>query len=370
MIGIIYYILAILYAYLFLRFRCGLIQNQSMPDAGKKTSEKLSIVVAFRNEESTLDTLLNSLANQTLKDFQLILVNDHSTDNYKPIIDKWSCVFPDFLLIHLEEGYGKKIAISKGVQHAKCNNILVTDADCDLPEDWSRLMGHSLDENNEVQLVAGIVSLSGNSFFQRLQQLEFASLIASSVGAANQNMAFMLNAASMGFKKSFYLSVLKELLSVPSPSGDDVFLLSACKRNHTRGFRYIFDPSILVKTPAKTTLRAFLSQRIRWASKATYYKDPLIKKIAILVGVTHIALLLGAVSLLLNDSVVYPFFIFVCIKLVFDFLLLHRYLQIVQQLHLLNYFLIVEFVLPFYIIFVGISSQFVKYSWKDRIYRH
>ncbi len=370
MIGIFYYILGILYAYLFFRFYRGLKQGTAPSITSEEPKDKVSIVIAFRNEEPSLSTLFASLARQTQQNFQLILVNDHSTDNFMPIIDEWSDVFQEFTLVHLDKGYGKKYAIAKGVLHAKYDNILVTDTDCVLPVDWVRIMLQSLSGHLEVKLVAGIVSLSGNSFFQRLQQLEFSSLIASSVGAAKQNRGFMLNAASMGFKKSFYLDVMNELLSTPTPSGDDIFLLSACKRNYTNGFCYISDPSILVNTPAKSTLRDFLSQRIRWASKTAYYKDPLIKRVALLVGFTHLALLLGAIGIFFFNGIIYPFLSLLILKLIIDFLLLYRYLRGIQQLYLLNYFLIVEILLPFYIIFVGISSQFVKYTWKDRSYSH
>ena len=50
---------------------------------------KVSIIVPVYNVEKYLDKCLNSLANQTLKDIEIIVVNDDSKDNSSQIIEKY-----------------------------------------------------------------------------------------------------------------------------------------------------------------------------------------------------------------------------------------------------------------------------------------
>lgn len=50
---------------------------------------KYSFIVPVYNTEKYLERCLDSLANQTLKDFEIIVVNDGSTDDSKSIILKY-----------------------------------------------------------------------------------------------------------------------------------------------------------------------------------------------------------------------------------------------------------------------------------------
>ena len=51
--------------------------------------KKVSIIVPVYNVEKYIDKCLNSLVNQTLKDREIIVVNDGSPDNSQSIIDKY-----------------------------------------------------------------------------------------------------------------------------------------------------------------------------------------------------------------------------------------------------------------------------------------
>ena len=50
---------------------------------------KVSIIVPVYNVEKYLDKCLTSLVNQTLKDIEIIIINDGSTDNSQTIIDRF-----------------------------------------------------------------------------------------------------------------------------------------------------------------------------------------------------------------------------------------------------------------------------------------
>ena len=50
---------------------------------------KVSVIVPVYNVEKYIDKCLASLVNQTLKDIEIIVVNDGSPDNSQEIIDKY-----------------------------------------------------------------------------------------------------------------------------------------------------------------------------------------------------------------------------------------------------------------------------------------
>tara|TARA_R110002049_G_scaffold294278_1_gene480838 strand:+ start:102 stop:1214 length:1113 start_codon:yes stop_codon:yes gene_type:complete len=370
MIGILFMACAVVYAITFLGYFVGLGVAFNYKAQPYTSDLNATVIIAFRNEANSLSQLLDSLLSQTDQNFQLILVNDHSSDHYLSIIRQYEERFLDFQLIELDQQEGKKAGIKAGVCAAKYELIITTDADCTLPLNWINHWKESFKKNAHLKLAAGIVTLTGNTFFEKLQQLEFTSLIASSIGAANNDKAIMLNAANMVYRKDFYLEVSEELDAIPSPTGDDIFLLEACKKKYPDGFAYLQETSLIVNTPAKKTLKEFLFQRKRWASKTKYYRDLHMKKVALIVGITNLLLLIGGIGSFFSYTLWLPFLVLFTVKLLVDYSLLYRYLKGIQQLNLLNYFLIVELILPFYIIFVAFTSQKGSYNWKDRTYKN
>lgn len=115
----------------------------------------ISIVVAAHNEENNLPKLLSALSSQNHECYEVILVDDRSTDSTLKI----SLEFPHIRTLHLKEtpiGWtGKKYAIDQGIRSAQHEWILLTDADC-LPtsNDWVSLMAGSLKRGTEI--VVGI----------------------------------------------------------------------------------------------------------------------------------------------------------------------------------------------------------------------
>ena len=55
---------------------------------------KVSVIVPVYNTEKYLRKCIDSLLNQTLKDLEIIIVNDSSPDNSQEIIDEYVAKFP------------------------------------------------------------------------------------------------------------------------------------------------------------------------------------------------------------------------------------------------------------------------------------
>lgn len=91
---------------------------------------KLSIVVPVYNVEKYIDKCVMSILNQTYKDFELILVDDGSTDNCPQIIDNYKKEDPRIVAFHKENG-GLMSAWKYGVMHSNGKYIGFVDSD-----DW------------------------------------------------------------------------------------------------------------------------------------------------------------------------------------------------------------------------------------------
>lgn len=101
----------------------------------KPTDKKVSIVIPCRNEEKNIANLLKNLMSQKIKPFEIICVNDHSTDNTSSVISSFEGVRLLDLMCKPEDWKGKPFALTEGAKIAKGEVILFLDADVTLGED-------------------------------------------------------------------------------------------------------------------------------------------------------------------------------------------------------------------------------------------
>lgn len=93
----------------------------------------VSVIVTIYNSEKTLRRCLDSLRNQTLRDFEVILVDDGSTDRSAQICDDYVSLDSRFCVIHKLNG-GVSSARQCGLDHVQGKYVIHVD-----PDDWVEL---------------------------------------------------------------------------------------------------------------------------------------------------------------------------------------------------------------------------------------
>ena len=89
---------------------------------------KLSVLVPIYNVEKYLDECLSSLAKQTMKDIEIICINDGSTDNSSRILQKYAKEYSNFVVINKKNsGYGD--SMNRGLGKAKGEYISIVESD-------------------------------------------------------------------------------------------------------------------------------------------------------------------------------------------------------------------------------------------------
>lgn len=89
---------------------------------------KYSFIVPVYNTEKYLKKCLDSLINQTYKDFEIIVVNDGSTDKSSNIISKYQKKYKNIIVID-KENEGLSMARNRGVQKSSGKYIIFVDSD-------------------------------------------------------------------------------------------------------------------------------------------------------------------------------------------------------------------------------------------------
>lgn len=85
-----------------------------------------SVIIPTYNREKLIGRAIDSVLNQTFKDFELIIVDDGSTDNTKEIIERYTD--QRIRYIYKENG-GQNSALNKGIEFAKGKYVAFLDSD-------------------------------------------------------------------------------------------------------------------------------------------------------------------------------------------------------------------------------------------------
>jgi glycosyltransferase involved in cell wall biosynthesis len=124
----------------------------------------LSIIIPLYNEENLVITVIEKLTSLTfpnfINSFEIIIVDDCSSDNSYPRVCEFTKNFPNIKCLHHEINKGKGAAVKTGILAASGDIYLIQDADLELsPSDIPRMLLAL--KNLDVELVNGSRYLQG-----------------------------------------------------------------------------------------------------------------------------------------------------------------------------------------------------------------
>lgn len=106
---------------------------------------KISLVVPCYNIEKFLRQCLDSAKNQTMKDIEIICIDDGSTDSTGKILDEYAAADSRFVIIHKENGgYGK--AMNVGLDHARGKYFCILESDDMIMPDTCEILYKAAEE--------------------------------------------------------------------------------------------------------------------------------------------------------------------------------------------------------------------------------
>lgn len=109
-------------------------------------SPKISIIVPVYNLELYLENCIRSILSQTFTNFELLLINDGSTDGSGEICDKYQLLDSRVLVIH-KKNAGVSEARNTGIRTARGTYIMFCDGDDCVESDWCQSLFDMIEEN-------------------------------------------------------------------------------------------------------------------------------------------------------------------------------------------------------------------------------
>lgn len=130
--------------------------------------KKVSVIIPVYNVENYLRKCLDSLVNQTLKDLEIIVVNDGTTDNSQEIIDEYVKKYPKKVVSIIQENGGQGTARNTGLLHAKGEYIGYVDSDDYVEENmYEELYKKAKEEDSDIVICGNNVVKENYDFLSK-----------------------------------------------------------------------------------------------------------------------------------------------------------------------------------------------------------
>ena len=278
----------VLYLFLFIRV------NQSQVAVHGQPS--VSVVVAIKNELENLKSNLDAWLSQDYKNYELIIVDDNSSDESYNFLKNRSAETSRLRITRNNQYAGKKGAMTTGISIASGEWILTTDADC-LPADqhWiSKAM--SLAHDFDVILLYGPY-LSQNSVLNKFIRYETWYIAMQYLSLAQIDFPYMGVGRNLAYKKEVFDKSGGYRLHDNLLSGDDDLFISSLKKKWRIGINL----SAFTYSQPSISIVGLIGQKRRHLSTATSY--PMRVQIMLSgIFLSHLLFYLSAFGLFLHDS--------------------------------------------------------------------
>ena len=359
--------LLVIYSILILYYKAGWHAVKLFLPEDYEPSVRISVIIAARNEEENIGNLLASIASQAYPKqlFEVIVVDDHSTDNTMGVVKNFAFVKLIQLQAESINSYKKK-ALETGIAAASGDLIVTTDADCVVHKNWLKTIAGFKKETDAVFIAAPVVMKNGPKLLQAFQSLDFLVLQGITAASVKKGIHNMCNGANLAYERSVFFEVNGFTGIDHIASGDDMLLMQKIAQRFPGKVSYLLSKEAIVTTQAANKWKEFFSQRIRWASKATNYNDWKIFSVLFLVYFFNCSLLALFIVGFWNHNLWWGLIAILFIKTLIEFIFLTPVSSFYNRAHLLKLFPLFQPLHIVYTVIAGWFGVFGRFEWKGR----
>lgn len=277
-------------------FHKGKIRNPISEQA-----EGVTVVIAAHNERANLKNLIPIICEQDYPNFDIMIINDRSTDGTKPLLERMMAIYPKLRTVTVnytpDHVTSKKYALTLGIKVAKHDVLLLTDADC-IPKskDWITLMTRPVREENKVFSLGFSQYQADSSLLNKWIQFETLWTAIQYMAFALWKAPFMGVGRNLSYRKSFFMEkkAFKGLWQIDC-GDDDLFVNQYATGNNTA---VVIDPESITLSQPKKNWKSYFTQKKRHFHAGKYYRVADKPKIGLYVF-SHLIFWVSSISLLI-----------------------------------------------------------------------
>ncbi len=210
---------------------------------------KISIVVPTYNRAGQLENLLRSFSKmKDINPYEVIIVDDRSTDNTEAIINRWCSFKHPFKTkyVVMERNGGPAKARNKGILESEGDAIAFTDSDCSVHPHWIKYLLRGLENDNGHIGIGGRVLPLGNDIFSKYYTFH-------RILEPPQSRKYLVSANCIYWREPI-LEAGGFDEDITRPGGEDIGLSF---KLFNRGYRFGFEDKAIVYHDYRSNIRNF-----------------------------------------------------------------------------------------------------------------
>lgn len=327
----------------------------------------VSVIICGRNEAQNLKKNLFSVLEQDYPDFEVIVVNDCSSDESEDILREFESKYQNLKVVKIEEHprykTAKKFAVTLGIKAATHEILIFTDADCkpDSKQWLSSIAANYDDSQTEIVLAYSPYTKKGG-FLNKLIRYETFQTALNYFSFALNGMPYMGVGRNLSYKKSLFFKGKGFAAHMHIPSGDDDLFVNqnATIENVALEIR----PESHTWSEPKISWATYWKQKLRHFGAGKEYKRPHKFNLSLQFASAIGFYIFMVVCLVLKIEPIVVLIIFT-LRLIAQFFVFYKPMNALQTKDLLAWFIIID---PFYYIYLiaVITTGFFKKKavWK------
>lgn len=261
------------------------------PKQTQKTDIPVSVIVCAKNEEENLKHFIPTLLEQDYPNFQIVLINDASSDETLSVLDDFAQLNDCIKIVDVKNTNAfwanKKYALTLGIKAAKHDHLLFIDADCKpVSNTWISEMASQFDNEKSIVLGYGGYSKIEKSFLNKLIRFETVLTASQYFSYAKKGMPYMGVGRNLAYTKTLFFEGNGFINHMEVRSGDDDLFVNQMATSKNTALCYA--PESFTESIPKKTVSAWFKQKRRHVSTSKYYK----KSHKFLLGLFYVSQLL------------------------------------------------------------------------------
>jgi len=235
----------------------------------------VSVIVCAKNEVEKVRQFIPLLASQNYPDFEIVLIDDASSDETLDIFEAFEKEYSNVRLVKVENNEAfwgnKKFALTLGIKAARKEYLLFTDADCyPSSQDWITQMSSQFTMSKTIVLGYGAYEKEKNSFLNKIIRFDAMFSATKYFAWAKTGRPFAGEGRNLAFKKEEFFRVNGYINHMNIRSGEDALFINeaATAKNTT----VCFTPESFTYSEPKKKFKEWFTQKRRQAFTATFFK--------------------------------------------------------------------------------------------------